>query len=247
MTAHFIFDLDGTLADTEYETSIITADLAQEMGWDISPQEVFVRHAGLGSKEKFQSIAAVFGANPSDEQLEYLSHEHERRKKEIYLREHVTLIPGALELLAALSQGDTRLSLASTNTSDRSKLVLDKTGMRPAFGDRIVGPDMTEGRKKPDPAVYLLAMAQSGIPASQTYIVEDTLPGIIAGHAAGGFVIALLDPRFGNGEDAEKKMEAFRVAGANAIIRSLDGVLQVVPVPQKQAAVATLSPQLATP
>lgn len=244
MTIHVIFDLDGTLADTEFETSVITADLAREKGWEISAEDVFVHHAGLGAKEKFASIAKAVGATATDEELAQLGEEHERRKKLIYDREHLPLMQHAAEMLAGLAKTGALISLASTNPSYRSKSVLDRAGLRKFFDDRVFGPDLVEWKKKPDPAVYLAAMAASGVDAKNTFVVEDTLPGIVAGHAAGTFVIALLDPRFGNGKEAEDKMKAFIDDGANAIIRSLDGVLQIVPVSQKPAAaVSTAAPK----
>ena len=221
---HIIFDMDGTLLDTEFETSSITAKLAHEMGWNISADEVFREHAGLGSKEKFISIAKVFGATPSDGELEFLSHEHERLKSEIYTRDVIPMMPNAKETLAALAETGATLSLGSSNPSTRSKSGLGKTGMISYFGDHIYGPDLTEGKKKPDPAVFLLGMKNENSAPADTVVIEDSEPGMQAGRAAGATVIALLDARFGTGKEAAAKAEAFRKVGADIIVRDLSEI-----------------------
>jgi hypothetical protein len=54
------------------------------------------------------------------------------------------------------------------------------------------------------------------IPAAATVIIEDTEAGIVAGHRAGARVVALLDPRFGDGALAASKTAAFYESGADA-------------------------------
>lgn len=232
---HVVFDMDGTLMDTEWETSAITANLAAEMGWNLSAGEVFREHAGLGAKEKFVSIASVFGVTPTDAQLEYLATEHEARKSKIYQREVIPTMPNVAAALQAVADKGALMSIGSSNPSARSKLGLDKTGLRKHFNDRVYGPDLVDGRKKPDPAVFLLAMSENASDAKNTYVIEDTEPGMQAARAAGTVVIALLDPRFGDGVAAEAKAEAFKKAGADIIIRDLSEIAQYVPaVSQKQ-------------
>lgn len=218
---HVIFDMDGTLMDTEWETSAITADLAREKGWDISTEDVFRNHAGLGAQEKFMSIAKVFGATPTQDDLEYLAAEHERRKAQIYHREKIPMMPNAAAALQDLSDKGVDLSVGSSNPSARSKLGLDKTGLRKHFNDAVFGPDNVDGKKKPDPAVFQRAMFEKKSTPKNTVVIEDSEPGMQAGRAAGAVVVALLDHRFGNGEAAAAKAAAFRKAGADIIIRDL--------------------------
>jgi HAD superfamily hydrolase (TIGR01509 family) len=218
---HVIFDMDGTLMDTEWETSVITADLAREKGWDISTEDVFRNHAGLGAQEKFSSIAKVFGATPTQSDLEYLGSEHERRKALIYQRPEIPMMPNAAETLQDLTDKGVDLSVGSSNPSARSKLGLDKTGLRKHFNDAVFGPDNVDGKKKPDPAVFLKAMFEKKSTPKNTVVIEDSEPGMQAGRAAGAVVVALLDHRFGNGAAAAAKAAAFRKAGADIIIRDL--------------------------
>ena len=236
---HVVFDMDGTLMDTEWETSVITADLAREKGWDISTEDVFRNHAGLGAQEKFSSIAKVFGATPTQEQLEYLGFEHERRKALIYQREEIPMMPNAAAALQDLTDKGVTLSVGSSNPSARSKLGLDKTGLRKHFNDAVFGPDNVGGKKKPDPAVFLKAMFERKSTPKNTVVIEDSEPGMQAGRAAGAVVVALLDHRFGNGAAAASKAAAFRKAGADIIIRDL-GELKDYISPQVRSRQASL-------
>ena len=233
---HIIFDLDGTIFDTEFEVSRITATLAAEQGAALPAEEVFQRFAGLGCDDKFSGIAASCGLSFDKAQLAQLEKEHESQKQDIYHREHLPVVPGVPQVLAALEAAGDVLSIGSSNPSARSRLGLGKENLLSYFGDRIYGPDLVEGRKKPDPAVFLLAMKENGSNPENTVVIEDTEPGIVAGRAAGVFVIAYLDPRFGTGAAALEKEKSFRAAGADVVVRDFKDVLQNLPqVKQKTA------------
>jgi len=218
---HVIFDLDGTIFDTEYEVSRITADLARDKGFVISADDVFRDFSGLGTHAKFSGIAQKFDAILSEAELKELDFQHEQRKQQIYLADKIPVVPGIPGVLQALTEAGHTLSIGSSNPSGRSRLGLTKTGLVHHFEPRIYGPDLVGGLKKPDPAVFLLAMKENGSTAANI-VVEDTEPGMEAGRAAGAYVIAYLDPRFGEGDVAATKSGSFRKAGANVIIRAFD-------------------------
>jgi HAD superfamily hydrolase (TIGR01509 family) len=217
---HIIFDLDGTLLDTEFEMAKIISDLAKEKGCVISADDVFTRYTGLGAKAKFIKIAEECGVKLSDAEITELArrHEDEKHKLELPGTPSPAFVPGAPELLDSLEKEGNTLSLASSNPSEITKGALDKVGLRRHFNDRVYGPDNSGGKPKPDPGVYLAAMAAA--PQLTTRIVvEDSTAGIAAGHAAGGYVIARLDPRFGTGAIARAKIAEFKKAGADVVIR----------------------------
>ncbi len=240
---HIIFDLDGTIFDTEFEVSRITAGLAEEQGAALSAEEVFQRFAGLGCDDKFSGIAKACGLSFNKDQLTHLEHEHESQKQDIYHRDHLPVVPGVPEVLAALAAAGDILSIGSSNPSARSRMGLTKENLLPYFEERIYGPDLVEGRKKPDPAVFLLAMQANGSTPGNTVVIEDTEPGIAAARAAGVFVIAYLDPRFGTGTAAIEKEKSFRAAGADAVIRDFKDVLQNLPQVKGTTAVFHAKPK----
>jgi len=226
---HIIFDLDGTIFDTEFEVSRITAELAADRCCAMSPEEVFQRFAGLGCEDKFAGIAHAAGMCFTPAEITDLTLAHEDLKQQIYYGERLPVVPGVPEVLQALSSAGDILSIGSSNPTGRSRLGLEKEGLIDHFGSRLYGPDLVDGRKKPDPAIFLYAMRANGSSTQNTIVIEDTEPGIVAGRAAGAFVIAYLDPRFGSGAVAVEKEKSMRLAGADAVVRDFREVLGFIP------------------
>lgn len=226
---HVIFDLDGTIFDTEFEVSRITAELAADRGCAMSAEEVFCQFAGLGCEDKFAGIAHAAGMCFTAAEITDLTLAHEDRKQQIYYRDRLPVVPGVPEVLQALSAAGDILSVGSSNPTARSRLGLEKEGLIDHFGSRLYGPDLVDGRKKPDPAIFLYAMCANGSSTQNTIVIEDTEPGIVAGRAAGAFVIAYLDPRFGDGHIALEKEKSMRLAGADAVVRRFHDVLDFIP------------------
>lgn len=226
---HVIFDLDGTIFDTEFEVSRITAELAADRGCALSPEDVFCQFAGLGCEDKFAGIAHAAGMCFTSAEITDLTLAHEDLKQQIYYRDRLPVVPGVPEVLQALSAAGDILSIGSSNPTARSRLGLEKEGLIDYFGSRLYGPDLVDGRKKPDPAIFLHAMRANGSSTQNTVVIEDTEPGIVAGRAAGAFVIAYLDPRFGDGTMAFEKEASMRMAGADAVVRHFRDVLNLIP------------------
>lgn len=228
-----IFDLDGTLFDTEFETSRITAEVAIEKGCTATPEGVFQTYAGLGTNAKFSGIAAETGITLSEDELKEMGLLHEERKSQLYSKDEIPVVPHIPETLYELN-GKYKLAIGSSNPSTRSRLGLTKTGLIDYFDNRLYGPDLTDGKKKPDPAVFLLAMKENNAVAENTIVVEDTEPGMQAGRAAGADVIAYLDPRF-TGDARTAKIESFKKAGADVIIANFGEFAEALSILEQKA------------
>lgn len=241
MRVHYIFDLDGTLLNTEFEVSCITQQIAARHGYDLPAQYVHQHLAGAAPSDKFRAIAAACGHDSIDEDLLLaMSAAHEAQKKALYNREHIPLVTGADAVLQALHAEGHLLSVATSNTTSIARQALEKTGLLPFFVDRVYGADSTKsGHKKPDPAVYLMAIEQSGA-RLPVIAIEDSASGAIAAAAAGAYTIAILDDMFGYGHMAAAKSAELRTAGADRVIRQFDLAALVpsakTPAPQRQHA-----------
>lgn len=238
----FLFDLDGTVLDTEFEVSRITAELANSKGCNISAEEVFIKFAGLSCNDKFGGIAKLQGVTLTADDLKELAQKHDATKRLLFGQDDIPVNPGIPELLQRLSDDGHVLSIGSSNRSSHSQLGLTKVGLISYFGSRIYGPDQVNDLKKPNPAIFIYGMKENGASPENTVVVEDTLPGIIAGRAAGAYVIAYLDPRFGTGTLAGEKIKAYKAAGADAVIRSYDDFIKNLPTAKLKAAAPRTTP-----
>lgn len=209
-----LFDCDGVLVDSEPLTMGVLRDMLEERGWRMSLQECMDIFVGKATKDEAVRIERETGQPFT---IEWLHSFWARR--DVALRDHLQAIPGALELVQqahALTQGQ----IACVSGADRDKigLQLGKTGMLPWFEGRIFsGHDMP--RSKPHPDVYLAAMAQLRVPATQCLVIEDTVTGVRAGVAAGATVCGLCLP--GN---PVVSPEQLRTAGAQHVVEKLDHV-----------------------
>jgi len=96
----------------------------------------------------------------------------------------------------------------------------DENGLRNAFSKDEVG-----GRGKPAPHLPLYAAEQmGGYSPDHCIMVEDSVPGVQAGHAAGMFVIAYA----GDPECDDEEIEMLRAAGANVIARDMGNVRKAI-------------------
>jgi beta-phosphoglucomutase-like phosphatase (HAD superfamily) len=216
-----VFDLDGTVLDTEYEISAITVDILRDYGYELDTDTVFARYGGLSFSNKFNRIASDHGRSFTSEQLKAIRAVYDARKEALFNREGLAAVSGLPGLLTRLAVSmDNTLAIGSSNNTDRSALGLKSGGLSQYFNKRIYGPNLVGGRAKPDPALYVRAIKDNGFSPARTIVVDDSAPGIQAGHLAGAFVVAYLDPRFG--AKREEKRTEFLAAGADAVISSYD-------------------------
>lgn len=190
MLRALIFDVDGTLAETEelHRKAFNEAFRMQGMDWhwDVPTYARLLKITG--GKERIAAYADEIGAKGIDPKPIHLV------KTEIYNRE---LRAGGLELRAGVENLITRakvqgflLAIATTTSRPNIESLLAVTLGPNAHRDFkviITGEDVAE--KKPDPEAYKMALAQLGIPASDAIAFEDSKNGVDAARGAGLRVI----------------------------------------------------------
>jgi len=174
----YIFDLDGTLADTMP---------AHYLAW-----EQALRNAGLKGRLDENYFYALGGV-PSRRVAALLGKHHglkldpakvSRDKEDIYMAsvQRLELIGPVVEFARAASR--TRpIALASGGTRDVVTSTLTKTGLAPLFPVVVTADDVEHG--KPAPDMFLLAARRMGVEPGRCLVFEDGEPGIQAAEAAG--------------------------------------------------------------
>lgn len=184
-----IFDLDGTLVDSERIGLDVLFDQAQGWRFPGSRQELHVRFRGVPMAHCVAEIArhAPAGLPQLDEVL-FLKNLRQAMAEQF--RQELTEIPGAKALLQSLT---IPFAVATNGPREKAELTLTLTGMRELLGERVFcAPEV--GSFKPEPGLFLHAAQALGCSAARCAVVEDSLPGLLAGLAAGMQVFSLHPP-----------------------------------------------------
>ncbi len=125
-------------------------------------------------------------------ELDWRSIEKQRRQNELVLIEQLTPMPGVSELLLEAHQAGLRIALASSSPCAWVSGHLTRLGLIHYFDYLIASDDVQ--RTKPDPELFLVALAQLGLNANEAVVFEDSLNGVLAAKRAGLFVVAVHNP-----------------------------------------------------
>jgi beta-phosphoglucomutase family hydrolase len=195
-----IFDLDGTLIDSEpvyYESD--RAFLAKYgIDYDKPFNELMV---GRGNVELFRYIEERFPANG----LNVLPMKERTRRKdeeyEAHAREKTKAFPEMLSLLAELKRRGLPMAVASGSSQRIIRLCLEVASIADYFSFAVSAEEVERG--KPQPDVFLETARRLGAEPTECLVFEDSRYGVMAAQAARMSVVAIptiakppLDPAF---------------------------------------------------
>lgn len=182
-----IFDLDGTLIDTEKYFKVFWRKAAEAFGFDMSEEQA-LQLRSLGRPFAPALLREWFGEN-----FDYGVVRDKRRQlmKEYFNTKSIELKPGAEKALVWLKQNGYRVALATATPVDRATEHLKETGIYEYF-DMIVSAAQVE-KGKPAPDVYLFACKQLGEQPEDCIAVEDSPNGVNSAYEAGLQVVMVPD------------------------------------------------------
>lgn len=208
-----LWDVDGTLAETELEghRRAFNRAFAEEglaWHWDVDTYLRLLRISG--GRERMRSFGRDGDQPISDAQIERLQHRKQRHYEQLVRSGAVGLRPGVRRLI--LETHAAGLPQAIVTTSDRASVQAlvegAAAGLAEAFRFWICGEDVE--RKKPDPQGYERALVQLGLPPEEVLVIEDSRNGLQAAAAAGlACLVTLSDSsRWEAGPDGQEGFEA---------------------------------------
>ena len=180
-----IFDMDGTLLNTERFYTQGWLETADKFGVERNPElakamsgsavtdmpEIMHRFYPGIDAAKYLSIVVDFVKSESEKTLE--------------------LMPGVKEILEYFKSQNVVMAVASSSLKNVVDANLTRTGIRDYFKVVIGGNQIKNG--KPAPDIFLKAAEELGVAPDDCYVFEDSLNGVRAGHAAGASTIMIPD------------------------------------------------------
>ena len=176
-----IFDCDGVLVDSEVISNRVLAEVLTRAGLPMTTAESTALFKGRAWAQNLAVIAERMGGAPPAGLTERY-----RAARDAALAA-VEPVPGVVEALDRIDLPD---CVASSGDHQKMRLTLGATGLYDRFAGRIFSAVDIGGVGKPAPDLFLHAAERMGFDPASTAVVEDSLPGVQAGVAAGMTVLA---------------------------------------------------------
>lgn len=182
-----IFDMDGTLVDSERVSQEAWKRAARDLGIEL-PGELIRSFIGRTAPSVHALMVEHLGGD--DELAKECFRLHLVHFDQI-CETDLTLMPGAREALDELHAAGYPLALATSTYRSKAIPRLDRFGLRDMFASITTGDEIENG--KPAPDIFLLAAERMGVDPTCCAVIEDSHNGVRSGHAAGAQVFMVPD------------------------------------------------------
>jgi HAD superfamily hydrolase (TIGR01509 family) len=204
-----IFDCDGVLVDSEPILNRVFAETLTEAGFRITYEEVVRQFMGKSLATCLEIIEATYGRPLPSNFVEYC-----KEREFAAFHQELQSTPG----IAAILEQITLPRCVASNSSQRHiQLALTLTGLLPHFEGKLYSAYDVD-RPKPFPDLYLHAAEQMGTDPERCVVIEDSVPGVQAGYAAGMTVFGYAPP---TQEKAASRRDALLLAGAQRVFEEM--------------------------
>ena len=205
MLEALLFDLDGTLTETDALHLLAVQQLLAEEGREFTHEEFQLHASGRANAD----MCRYLFPDRSVAEHEAFADRKEARFRD--LAPQLTPIPGLLRLLDYAEQARLGMVVVTNAPRANAEHMLKALGLSKRLPTVVVAEELE--RAKPDPLPYLTGLERLGAQAKAGMAFEDSVPGVTAAVAAGLFTVAL---------STSQSAQTLRSAGANLVIKTFD-------------------------
>ncbi len=182
-----VFDMDGTLLDTESVFRAIVFEVVGELGFEMT-DHVHGRMVGSSHEATEKLLIEAYGVS-----FPYADFDRHCRDRMVnHTRDSAIPVKhGARELLGALKANHIPIAVATSSRGPHARSHLGAAGLLDLFDVVVTRDDVV--RPKPHPEPYLLAADRLGADPTRCLAFEDSHAGVRAAHAAGMRTIMVPD------------------------------------------------------
>ncbi len=178
MIKAIIFDLDGTLTDSDRVHFKVFEAFFAKKGISLDKETYRKKISGRQNS----AILADFLPELSAEEGEAFSAEKEANFREL-AKGSLSPLPGLIDLLNQLKDKGLAAAVVTNAPPENAAFMLGELGLTEAFNPVVIGDDLPRG--KPDPLPYQTALDKLGIVADEAIAFEDSSAGIRSATGAG--------------------------------------------------------------
>lgn len=179
-----VFDLDGTLVDTEPLYYAAGRDLLAAHGVPGFTWQQHTRFLGVGTRDTLEALREEHGLVAPVEELVA-----EKNRRYLELAAHAEAFAGMRRLVERLHAAGSPLAVASGSSPSAIEAVLESSGLARFFPVRVSAEEVARG--KPAPDVLLESARRLGVAPGSCVVVEDAEAGVAAAGAAGMRCVAV--------------------------------------------------------
>lgn len=228
-----LFDVDGTLADTERDGHRVAFNQAfrefqLDWEWDVDLYGVLLQTTGGKERIRFyieNYAPSLLDKNDLDEWIAQIHKTKTKYFLSLLKKGRIPLRPGVEQLLDELRRNNIKIAIATTTTYENVSTLLQCT-----LGDNAIewfdaiGAGDTVLKKKPAPDIYQWVLSRLNLPAKACIAIEDSENGLRSATAAGIKTIITIS-EYTREQDFSGASLILEEAGAQLNIQTLSSLL----------------------
>ena len=209
-----IFDLDGTLVDSEKLSKMAWIQAGKDFSINLNESFFYEKILGSNRKGIINQLKNSFGEDfDGDEFINYTN----KTQVDILKTNKLEIKKGVLNLLNHLKDCNIPVAVATSSGRERCMHSLECVGLQDKFDFIICGDEVENS--KPSPEIFLKVAAHFNVNPSDCVVFEDSKNGIIAANSAGMYAILVPDLL---------KPDSVMKEKSSIIIESIDDAIKII-------------------